>query len=382
MKKVLIIVGHENIENLTHAGLRSWRSIETLKKSTGASGERDYFSNKVVPKLKELLEQAGVEVKIVDALYHEDVYSQDYDLCVAMHYDGGGSGNRCMASAPNKNITPPYISEEAMAKSDEFINKWLVSYPEDTGVTVRQDLITAGMYDYYCWDYVGFDTPSVILEHFNHTSLRGEELKGEPDVVAKADAKVILNFLGTTLPDLCVPLNEDISTEVEDRYGLKNYEWYNKYWTLDELLKFFIEVTKKYEKLQKENDEVSSKLDWTEKQLEKAIREEAELGSKLKDERKVNAKLTADALIKDNKISTLTDEVKAFKTQQGVLEGVIDKLGDEIESLKEDNLILTNANSSLEVEKEQIIEQKFTDWLSEQTFKTKLKYIFKIIRNK
>lgn len=382
MKKVLIIVGHQNIENLTKDGLRDWRSVELLKRSTGASGERDYFNNKVTPLLKSLLEKGGVDVTVTDAIYHEDVYSQDYDLCIAMHYDGGGTGNRCMAESPNVDAAPPYINSKAMDKADKFISAWSKTYPEDTKVTLRQDLITEAMYDYYCWDYVSENTPSVIIEHFNHTSPRGVELKEEPELIAKADARAILNFFGMGMPEECVPLNEDISTDVEDRYDLKTFEWYNKYWTMDEFIKDSVRTHKELTDTLKTLEEKTTKLKWTEEQLQKSVLDEAKLRSDLEESRKHASKLSGDILFRDKKIETLEEELKLSREHSGVLQGIIEKLNGEITELKDKNLILSNQSNSLLVEMDRLIEKKFTDWLSEQNFKTRMKYLFRILRNK
>lgn len=60
--------------------------------------------------------------------------------------------------------------------------------------------------------------------------------------------------------DNLLSLDHDVPTFVEEKYDLKSFEWYDKYWTLDQLIKDGIsthaELTmlqKKYEDLKKEN---------------------------------------------------------------------------------------------------------------------------------
>lgn len=195
MRKVCLQVGHWNIENITSEGLRSWRSASVLKSSTGASGERDWHWNEWMPRLRDKLIQAGVQVFIVDATYRPDTYNQEYDLWISGHYDGGGTGERCMVSPPNRDTVPAYLNEAAQREAERFCAIWKNVYPATVNLPNRDDFITAGMKDYYAFDYVGFDTPSVIIEHFNHTSAKGGQLKSNPDKVVEGDFKAIMEFL-------------------------------------------------------------------------------------------------------------------------------------------------------------------------------------------
>jgi len=195
MKRVCITVGHWNIENITSESLRSWRSPAVLEKSTGASGERNYHWEKVMPLLRDKLIDAGVAVHIATAVYEEEIYRREYDLWIALHYDGGGTGERCMISAPNRDTKPDYLHGAAQSEAERFCQVWRNTYPDIVGVPNRDDMITAGMKDYYAFDYVGYDTPAVIVEHFNHTSSRGGYLKEHPELVAEGDFKAIVKFL-------------------------------------------------------------------------------------------------------------------------------------------------------------------------------------------
>jgi len=195
MKSVVLQVGHYQIEGITSEGLRSWRSSSVLKKSTGASGERDWHWDKLIILLRDKLIKAGVQVHIADATYQASIYSQEYDLWISLHYDGGGENERCMISAPSRDTKPSYLQEEAQQKSEKFCEIWKELYPKEVGVPFSPNHIGLAMRDYYAFDYVGYDTPAVIIEHFNHTSPKGKELKKNPELVAEADCKAILKFL-------------------------------------------------------------------------------------------------------------------------------------------------------------------------------------------
>lgn len=201
MKSILLICGHKNIENITAKGLRKWRAWSSLRKSTGASGERDWIWDKLMPLLKDRLIAKGFQVFITDAIYHEEIYSRDYDLCLALHYDAGGTDSRCMASKPRQNINPPFITPEASLLADQFLSCWTGIYPQRTGIILRQDRITEGMTDYYCWDYVKENTPSVIIEHGNNTCPHDhDKMFNHPDLIADADIEAIEKFFQPTAP--------------------------------------------------------------------------------------------------------------------------------------------------------------------------------------
>ena len=244
MKKVCIQVGHWGIEGINTAEqkkyLRSWRSTDALRRSTGAGGERDYHWQKVMPLLRDKLISAGIQVFIVDAIYRPEIYNQNYDLWVSLHYDGGGTENRGMVSSPLRDKNPAYLNLQAHNEADRFADIWRRVYPAKTGVVNRNERITAGMLEYYAFDYVPYDTPAVIIEHFNHTSALGEQLKLNPDLVAQADADAIIEFLGVVVkpqPSNLADMQIDFNDPDGQRKQVKWYvsEWWNRKDQVDRL---------------------------------------------------------------------------------------------------------------------------------------------------
>ena len=206
---ILLICGHWNIENMTTKGLRKWRSAVALRKSTGASGERDWLWNVLRPRLTEKLIAKGIQVFITDAIYNEDIYSRDYGLAIALHYDASNENSRCMSAKPRPTIDPPFISADASAKSDKFISDWLSIYPSKTGITSNQGAVTEGMTDYYAWDYVGTNTPSVIIEHGNNTCPSDhDKMFNNPDLIAEADVEAVVKYFGLELEMPSIPTTE------------------------------------------------------------------------------------------------------------------------------------------------------------------------------
>lgn len=322
-KSVCIAVGHWNIEQINtpeqQSHLRSWRSTSVLKSSTGASGERDYFWQKVMPLMRDKLIAAGIEVHIADAIYRDEIYSKEYDLWVALHYDGGGTDERCMITAPRRDQVPAYLNAGAHDLADRFADIWRRSYPEKVGVTLRQDRVTAGMLDYYAFDYVGFDTPAVIIEQFNHTSPRGEQLKQDPELVAQANVDAILEFLGVVTQP--APQNiGDTKIDFDDAEGqrrtVKFYvsEWWNRYDQVKRLTGDVETATNLANAYLKQIDELK-KGDST--ALKQAQAEIAQLTSKVEDKSKtigtLNTQLTtarADLTAKDNIITQKDQKIQ------------------------------------------------------------------------
>lgn len=266
MKKVILQIGHLNIEKITSEGLRSWRDVNYLKKSTGASGERKYFSEVIVPELKKRLEQAGIEVLVSDAIYN-DITKQKADLWVSFHYDGGGDENRCMISSPLRNANPLYLNSKAHDEADKFCEIWKGIYPNVTGAINRDNRITAGMLEYYAFDYTDMNTPAVIIEHFNHTSLKGQELKEKYQSVVHGDYLAILKYFGMDgEPAITYTLITDIPAEVEEKYKLKEAKTYNNKWTFGDLISDWYNKDKLIQEYDKKVDALVAKYA---KELEK-----------------------------------------------------------------------------------------------------------------
>jgi hypothetical protein len=245
MKTCLLIAGHWQIENISAKGLRKWRSYANLRKSTGASGERDWVWNDLLPLLRDKLIASGVQVFITDAIYHEETYSRDYDLALALHFDAGGTDSRCIISKPNPSQNPPYLYPEALAKADEFISHWLAVYPHKTGIASRQDRITEGMTDYYAWDYIKEGTPAVIIEHGNNTCPQdSEKMHNHTELIAEADVEAVRRFFGISAPE--EPEKPSEST-TQPQEGISDK-------VADELAK----ITRRLDDIQRQVDSLSS----------------------------------------------------------------------------------------------------------------------------
>ena len=309
MKSVCLQVGHWQIENLTAKNLRSWRSTDILRKSTGASGERDYHWTQVMPRLRDKLMEKGVQVYIADAIWNDFYADHNFDLWVSLHYDGGGSENRCIISAPTREAVPSFLNDKAQREAERFCAVWKSIYPNITGTINRDNRITEGMLWYYAFDYVPMDTPAVIIEHFNHTSPKGEELKKNPELVAEADFKAIMEFLGLPL--------EQPSNKYEVNFQGKKIAEYD------------FNIVDDYAKKKKELEEKSNALE------------------------KLNIEFEKFKVLKATEISDLNLSHLSYKTQQEIaikkLEGDIEVKKTEIKGLQETIKLLKKQQPSLDM---------------------------------
>lgn len=308
MKSVCLQVGHWQIENLTAKALRSWRNVDVLRKSTGASGERDYHWNQVMPRLRDKLIERGVQVYIANGIWNDIYADHNFDLWVSLHYDGGGSENRCMISAPTREAVPAFLNDKAQREAERFCAVWKSIYPNITGTINRDNRITEGMLWYYAFDYVPLDTPAVIIEHFNHTSPKGEELKKNPDLIAEADFQAIMNFLD-------IPL-EQPSNKYEVYYQGKKIKEYD------------FNIVEDYDKKKSELEQKTKELEETKKQFESFKAEKAEEISKLNlshmeyktKQEKVIKELEGEIEVKKTTIKGLEETIKLLKKQQPSLD--------------------------------------------------------------
>jgi len=346
MKKVCIQVGHWGIEQIDtseqHAQLRSWRDTSVLKRSTGASGERDYFWNEIMPRLRDKLIAAGVQVYIVDAIYRAETYNQNYDLWVSLHYDGGGTENRSMISSPLRGASPAYLNTQAHNEADRFCEIWRRTYPAKTGTINRDERITAAMREYYAFDYVPYDTPAAIIEHFNHTSAVGEQLKTNSDVVAQADFEAIIEFLGITNQPQPVNLGDkqiDFDDPDGQRRQVKWYvaEWWNR---KDQVARLEGDVATRDTTIAERDQTIKAKIAEIGELNAKLTKAQTECSAKLEEKGKIIGDLTtkntnlqttitslkADITAKDNRIAELISNQNTELTVGEVLKLLWEKI--------------------------------------------------------
>jgi hypothetical protein len=264
----------------------------------------------VIPLLRDKLIDAGVVVHIATAIYEEEIYQRNYVLWIALLYDGGGPGERCMVSAPTRNTAPHYLSDLAQTESEKFCQIWKNIYPNVVGVPNMDNFITSGMLDYYAFDYVPLDTPAVIVEHFNHTSPRGTYLKEHPELVAEGDFRAICKFLEIQEKP---PITSDRYQIVYPGEVLQEYE-YNPTDRIQELANDLETTKAEVAKLTDQNGTLKANLSDAENTVG-TLQADLTRAQRERDDAK-SALATAEGIIssKNAEIEELNEQIAEFKS--------------------------------------------------------------------
>jgi len=138
-------------------------------------------------------------------------------------------------------------------------------------------------------------------------------------------------------------LGEDIPTEVEEKFNLKNIERYNKYWDFNELIKDWIKLTKEFED---ETSKLKEKVTVLEEEVEFSLTQYGIL-KKEKDSLESNLEALEREMLEDKKkyeldLSVLEQQVQDVSTQYDSLLKRYENLqtemdegyGDQIKRLK------------------------------------------------
>lgn len=192
MPRIIVSAGHQNIGNIT-ADKIGQASADDLRGGTGANGEMQW-NVQTASALANLLRAAGADVALTDAIYHEDVYAQDADLCVAIHYDGGGGTGHaqyCMASVVHSGPS----TENVDTRAQTFVDAWYKSYPLELHIP-GSGPVTNDMLEYYGGWYRTAQTPMIILEHCLGADANGiRPDRPAPELAAKGDFDAIAAVL-------------------------------------------------------------------------------------------------------------------------------------------------------------------------------------------
>lgn len=167
MPAVLLVAGHNNIEAITNDGACAGRDFTSLRASTGAHGEREWTGS-FVQQLADALRATGlVDPTVTDAIYHPDVYAKHFDLCLINHYHRDADTERAMFAGPDAGMAQQWISADAEAQANRFVDRLVGGYTARTGIPVTEPLVTLNMTQIYTYCYVERETPPVCCEWGN-----------------------------------------------------------------------------------------------------------------------------------------------------------------------------------------------------------------------
>jgi hypothetical protein len=144
MKKICLQSGHKGVTS----------------GQTGASGERDW-TTKIVPLIANILKSKGIEVYETDAFANQDpkVTGTDWDLFLAVHYDGDSYNDRGgFVDYPDKSVDASYERSRTLATTLSE------TYFKRTGIPERPQRSNANTKFYYMWAALSPNTPCAIIE--------------------------------------------------------------------------------------------------------------------------------------------------------------------------------------------------------------------------
>lgn len=221
----------------------------------------------------------------------------------------------------------------------------------------RQDTYTGG----HAVVVTGYDDKNIYVNDPNFWGDRREEGNNKMYPItsfdkawqSKADGNNPGNFWYFDLPvpgnSLAMVLDEDIPTAIEDKYDLKSYEWYSKYWTGDELIRDSIKTHAEFEKLESKYKDLQK----TNKNNEGIIASQvSEIKSKIQHIENLqssNSELTAQISVMSGQVESAISEKKIAQKSLQRLTDLYNELVDkQVISLKEIENLETRLTKNLQ----------------------------------
>ncbi|MDD4027019.1 MAG: N-acetylmuramoyl-L-alanine amidase [Candidatus Shapirobacteria bacterium] len=184
-KKVLIIVGHQNIK---------FNSIVSLRGNTGTDGELK-INLDVGNLVSSMCRERGISVVQTDANANDDksITSQDFNLALALHCDmdvaNDQGGGMCGSGDPSVDMS----WQESLRIKGIFDATY---FPEVK--IVNKNIVTYGMKFYYMWKYLSPKTPCVLLEMGQAKDPHDSVLLGNTKLIATGIVKSICKALNVS----------------------------------------------------------------------------------------------------------------------------------------------------------------------------------------
>ena len=207
MKKVLIIVGHQNIK---------FNSRVDLRGNTGTEGE--LAINLAVGNLvSSMCRERGISVVQTDGNANDDksITSADFNLALALHCDmdtqGDQGGGMCGSGDPSVDMS----WQESLRIKKIFDETY---FPEVK--IVNKNFVTNGMKFYYIWETLSPKTPCVLLEMGQAKDPHDSILLGNTKLIATGVVKSICKALGVSY-EIVSPTTSDTTDYKTENIQLK-----------------------------------------------------------------------------------------------------------------------------------------------------------------
>lgn len=201
MKKILLQAGHENAKNNCDAN---------LARGTGAPGEAE-FTVRIRNRLAQILLSKknadgsnAFQVFLEDSTTNckPDVYSKDYDLFLALHYDAdiyGKGGGFTDFPDPSVDLATKDSQRIAGVIKDEYFKHSGIEYVNRSNANTKY---------YYMWQFLSAKTPCVIIECGVGQNAHDKVILADTDRVANAIARGICSAFGVSFDQNNAPTTD------------------------------------------------------------------------------------------------------------------------------------------------------------------------------
>ncbi len=183
MKKILIIIGHQNIK---------FNSLVNLRGNTGTDGELE-INIRVGNRVSEMLRQRNFQVVQTDANGNDDktITSQDFNLALSLHCDMNTNSEGGMCGSGDSSVD---LSWQESARIKKVFDD---TYFKESGIR-NKGFVTEGMTKWYMWKYLSDKTPCVLLEMGEAKDAHDSVLLGNTELIASAIVRSICKSFGVS----------------------------------------------------------------------------------------------------------------------------------------------------------------------------------------
>ncbi|HET7713855.1 MAG TPA: hypothetical protein VFK94_06470 [Patescibacteria group bacterium] len=164
MKKVLLVAGHVNIENLTSDRIGQ-ESADILHNKTGSHGERDW-TGWFVGQLRDALKATGlVDARATDCTYNAELYQTwNPDVIIHSHFHRDRSEERAIFSAPELAV---FMGRVDVFESERLRDRFVGGYERVTGIPVTQNFENVNTRQYYGYWFSEPHSAAILAEWGN-----------------------------------------------------------------------------------------------------------------------------------------------------------------------------------------------------------------------
>jgi hypothetical protein len=200
MKKILVIIGHQNIQ---------YNSIKSIRNSTGTAGELE-INLRIGNRVSAMLRERGFLVTQTDANGNDDpaITKTDFNLALSLHCDMDTSSQGGMCGSGDKSVDNSW--QESLRIKRVFDDV----YFKESGIR-NKGYATEGMTKWYMWQYLSSKTPCVLLEMGEAKDPHDSVLLGNTELIASSIVRAICKAFNVSYEIETPPVSNPTPEELE-----------------------------------------------------------------------------------------------------------------------------------------------------------------------